>query len=223
MGPLVRSLVVVQDPATGAGLLPDLLDSMDMPAICVSAPVGGLDEAADAVAETDLLVLLGGPGSLVEGTHAWRKEIELVRSATARGTPVLGICFGAQLISVAMGGGVRRGQRRLGWYWTQSSSPDGNPAWSSGDRFYVNGDYAQPPSEADIWSRDADGVVAFACGSAVGVQCHPEVTPAMVHAWAGQMDIADPHALARSVADRAHDIAADARQLLSLVIRRPGT
>lgn len=213
----MRSLVVVQDTATGTGLLCEALADLGLPATCVVPATDGLD--ADAADDADLLVLLGGPGSLVDGASPWQGEVDLVRRAADRGTPVLGICFGAQLLSVALGGGVRRGRRRLGWHWTESS----HQAWESGERFYVNGDYAQPPSEAQVWSQDADGVLAFACGPAIGVQCHPEVTPAMVHAWADHLEIDDPHALARSVAERSQGTAAAARRLIALAHARRGT
>lgn len=214
----MKSLLVVQDPATGAGLFPEALACLGLPAVCLFPASEGQEPVGKTLDDVNLLVLLGGPGSLVDGHESWRWEIDLARNAMARGTPVLGVCFGAQLLSVALGGRVRRGPRRLGWYWTGSS----NPAWEPDERFYVNGDYAEPPSSVDIWSEDADGVLAFASGSAVGVQCHPEVTPRMIGAWADHMHIDDPEALARTTTLRAERTDAAARRLIALTVERLG-
>ena len=91
----------------GAGLVP-----------LISPPLGGDDDEADAVLDgVRGLVLTGGEdvdpacydapphprlGTLNPPRDRW--EIRLVRRARERGLPTLGICRGAQLVNVALGG-----------------------------------------------------------------------------------------------------------------------
>jgi len=67
----------------------------------------------------DGLVILGGPMS-VNDTHNHphlKTEVELVRRAIDRQTPILGICLGAQLIAKALGADVGRSpETEIGWY-----------------------------------------------------------------------------------------------------------
>jgi gamma-glutamyl-gamma-aminobutyrate hydrolase PuuD len=84
-------------------------------------PVGGDDEARAAVSALDGLVLSGGPDLDPKRygaephplTADWRPErdaweISLLEAALERDLPVLGICRGAQLINVALGGTLRQ-------------------------------------------------------------------------------------------------------------------
>src|SRR3954449_2315537 len=61
-------------------------------------------------ADYDALVVLGGGMNVRDASRLpWlRGEIELLREAIAAGTPVLGICLGAQLLAAAAGAEVRR-------------------------------------------------------------------------------------------------------------------
>ena len=56
------------------------------------------------------LVVLGGPEGAAddEAPEHLVRERDLLRSAVDMGLPVLGICFGAQLLAVALGGAVTR-------------------------------------------------------------------------------------------------------------------
>lgn len=62
--------------------------------------------------DVDGLISMGGPQNTDEvEQHDWMaKEIELIKQAHERGIAVLGICLGAQLIAVALGGKVERMQ-----------------------------------------------------------------------------------------------------------------
>ncbi|MEU1407459.1 type 1 glutamine amidotransferase [Streptomyces sp. NPDC005728] len=69
--------------------------------------------------EFDLVVALGAPWSVdhTDLIGPWiAPELTLLESAHARGIPVLGICFGGQALSTALGGRVERSPRfELGW------------------------------------------------------------------------------------------------------------
>jgi GMP synthase-like glutamine amidotransferase len=58
----------------------------------------------------DGLISMGGPQDTDEqDQHAWMPgEIDLIKQAHERGIPVLGVCLGAQLVAVALGGEVAR-------------------------------------------------------------------------------------------------------------------
>jgi GMP synthase-like glutamine amidotransferase len=65
------------------------------------------------------LILTGSEASVLE-RDAWvEDEVEFVREAVAHGYPILGSCYGHQLIALALGGPdrVRRSPRpEVGWY-----------------------------------------------------------------------------------------------------------
>jgi len=60
----------------------------------------------------DGLISMGGPQDTDQvDEHQWMAgEIELITQAHERSTPVLGVCLGAQLVAVALGGEVARMQ-----------------------------------------------------------------------------------------------------------------
>ncbi len=67
-------------------------------------PVDGLPSDAG-----EFLLIMGGPMS-VNDPDSWLKdELQFVRGALEQGIPVLGICFGAQLLAKAIGGCVQPG------------------------------------------------------------------------------------------------------------------
>lgn len=77
-----------------------------------------LGEALPAVADFDVLVIMGGPMSVNdEAEWPWLvPEKQLVRDTIAAGKPILGVCLGAQLIASALGKGVYRGkEKEIGW------------------------------------------------------------------------------------------------------------
>jgi GMP synthase (glutamine-hydrolysing) len=57
----------------------------------------------------DALLVMGGPMSVNDPDDWIRREREYIREVVARGTPVLGICLGSQLLAAAFGGRVAPG------------------------------------------------------------------------------------------------------------------
>jgi GMP synthase-like glutamine amidotransferase len=78
----------------------------------------------------DMIIIMGGPMSVNdEDRLPWLvQEKQFVRDAVVRGTPILGICLGAQLIASAMGARVYRNPvREIGWFPVRAvPSPSGN-------------------------------------------------------------------------------------------------
>jgi GMP synthase-like glutamine amidotransferase len=134
-------------------------------------------------AEYDAVVSLGSEWS-VYWEHVApevEREVTLLQQAVAAGRPVLGLCFGGQILAHALGASVHAAAApELGWHRVQSDVPDLIPEgpyvqWHS-DRFDV------PPGAREL-ARNAVGPQAYVLGSAVGLQFHPEATPEVVRRW----------------------------------------
>ena len=124
---------------------------------------------------------LGSPHSAVQGAPDWvAYEIAAMRRAVAAEVPVLGLCFGAQTLAIALGGAVEPSMEpELGWLRIDSyddSVPEG--PWAQ-----YHYEVVAPPPGARELARTAAGPAAFRAGPHLGVQFHPEVTPERMSEW----------------------------------------
>ncbi|MEM2786225.1 MAG: gamma-glutamyl-gamma-aminobutyrate hydrolase family protein, partial [Candidatus Nitrosotenuis sp.] len=63
------------------------------------------------------VLVLGAPESANDDLQYLRDEMELIRTATQKNIPTLGICLGSQLIAKAFGAQVYKGpQKEIGFY-----------------------------------------------------------------------------------------------------------
>lgn len=130
----------------------------------------------------DMVVLMGAPWSVYDPrVEGWVvPEVEFVRSQLRKGTPVLGICFGAQLVATALGAGVSRSDRpEYGWGFIESESP----AIAAGPWFQYHQDEFSLPEGATELAHNDSGLQAFTYGRNLSVQFHPEVTPSLIGSW----------------------------------------
>lgn len=132
----------------------------------------------------DLVVALGGAMSVNdEAELPWLlPEKRFVRSAIERGTPLLGICLGAQLIASAMGSRVFRAlHKEIGWFPIQAvESPPGPFRFpESMHAFHWHGETFDLPADAVHLARsEACEHQAFRIGRRVlALQFHLEATP----------------------------------------------
>ncbi len=95
--------------------------------------------------------------------------------------PVLGICFGAQALAKALGGEVSRAPR-IALEWTTLETHD-RELISPGPWLRWHEDVLTVPPGSRELARAGEVPLAFAHGSSVGVQFHPEVDAALAHAW----------------------------------------
>lgn len=167
------------------------------------------------------IVVLGARASAVgTGSQPWvADEVAYVRRAALSGVPVLGICFGAQVLSAALGGGVHRlDAPQVGWISVHTADPQALP---QGPWLSWHEDAVTPPPRSRVLAQDDVGVQAFAAGPHLGVQFHPEVTPAIVDGWieADRRGPADrgyePDALRAAGAEHAPAAARNALRLFS--------
>jgi GMP synthase-like glutamine amidotransferase len=171
--------------------------------------------------------VLGSEASVAIPEHDWiRPTVEWVRAADAAGTPVLGICFGAQVLAAALGGRVLRLPRpEIGWVQIESADPD---RVVSGPWLEWHEDALELPPLAYELARNAFGVQAFCHCRHLAVQFHPEVTAPIVTRWARGGEAAlrrndlDPWELVQATAEHAPAAAAGAMRLFDGFAARAG-
>ncbi len=130
----------------------------------------------------DLLVPMGSIRSLTDkdAIGSWiHTEIDLVRAAHDADMPVLGICFGNQIIADALGGAVELAPvTELGWIKIDDGDLP-NPV-GAGPWLEWHHDRIIPPPGAEILARTEHAVQLIRIGRTVGTQFHPEVDLAHV-------------------------------------------
>lgn len=137
-----------------------------------------------ALNDYDVVVPLGAPWGAWDDARigAWlRTEVAWLREAVAGGMPVLGICFGGQLVARAMGGSVAPAPKgEIGWtaIWTERPELVGPGPW-----FQFHYDRWQLPPGAVEIARNPVASQAFTIGRTLAVQFHPELDAAGLKGW----------------------------------------
>ncbi len=142
------------------------------------------DERTPDPADYDLLVALGSEAHAYDDVDTpWLgRELQLLRDASARGVPTLGICFGGQLLARALGGTAQTAPiTEIGWFEVRTSRPE---LVASGPWFQWHFDSFTAPPGAEVMATSDSGPQAFSLGRAIGLQFHPEVTGDIVAMWA---------------------------------------
>ncbi len=179
----MRVLVLANRDDPETGLIGDAL--VDRGATLHRVWRDDVDEPMPATDAHDLVLVLGSEWS-VHWEHlapAVEREAGFLRACVAASVPVLGLCYGSQILAHALGGAVEVApdDGEIGWYTVDSDVPEQIPPgpymqWHT-DRFSV------PPGAVEL-ARSPVGPQAYAYGSALAVQFHPEVTPQIVARWA---------------------------------------
>jgi GMP synthase (glutamine-hydrolysing) len=130
-------------------------------------------------------------GVLEEAEHPWMThERKIMQWALDTETPLLGLCFGSQLLASAAGGRVYKAETGE-FAWTKvkmtaeaASDPVIGALGDSADAFQFHYDTFDLPENA-VLLGDADGMVeAFRVGSSAwATQFHPEVGLSQQLAW----------------------------------------
>ena len=108
-------------------------------------------------------------------------EIAFTRRAIAGGVPVLGICFGGQVLATAIGGSVARApEAEIGWTTVDTSAPD---LIDPGPWFQWHIDRFEVPHGVQVLARTKHASQAFVYGRSLGLQFHPELTSAVLQTW----------------------------------------
>lgn len=182
-----REVVVVEhqedDPA---GLIGDWLDARAIGWTVVRPDDPEPDPAAPAA-----IISLGSSHSAYADAPEWiARHRRFLRGALAAETPVLGVCFGAQALSLAGGGAVTRAARpEVGWVDSESEQAELSGPWLA-----WHSDSITAPAAAVPLARSPDALQAFRLGRSLGIQFHPEVTPLIWSWWAeSEPDLALRH------------------------------
>ncbi len=163
-----------------------MFDGLDVELLDVPVHEGGTPDSLD---DADVWIVTGSPASVYDDLDWIRTAEELVREAHRTGTPLVGICFGHQLVAQALGGRVERAE--VGWglgaqvYDTIAPLP-WFPEGTGGVTVLAShqDQVVEAPSGATVWSTSAYCPVA---GMTIGdriwtLQGHPEFTPELVAA-----------------------------------------
>jgi GMP synthase (glutamine-hydrolysing) len=140
----------------------------------------------------DALAVFGGSMSSldVEGFPFLREERDLIRRAVEAELPVLGVCLGAQIAALALGGDVFLAPRRELGFLPLRPTEEGlaDPLLAvfgtEGPAFQWHEDaIAAPPDATLLATTEEGGVQAYRLGSLMAVQFHPEVTFGELESW----------------------------------------
>jgi GMP synthase-like glutamine amidotransferase len=108
-------------------------------------------------------------------------ELKMLRAAHDHQVPVLGICFGGQMLAAAHGGSVSRSAApEIGWVEVDS---DDESLVLSGLWFQWHYDQWQLPNAAQEVARNPSSSQAFVLGRNLAVQFHPEMTSEILASW----------------------------------------
>jgi GMP synthase-like glutamine amidotransferase len=138
------------------------------------------------------LCFMGGPMSVNDDLPWIPPVLELIRQAVSRDMPVIGHCLGGQLIAKALGGTVSRNPvKEIGWGKVQVSDTVPNPAaseWLGDTRifeaFHWHGEtFTIPPGANRLLQSAYCTNQAYVIGKTLGMQCHVEMTEAMIRLW----------------------------------------
>lgn len=178
----MKALVIRNSTGSGLGAFTELLKTHHGFEL-ETADAKTCDFSSVLSPDHDLVVVLGSPRGVYEAEeHPWiAAELEFIRSLLETKTPLIGICFGAQLIAACLGREVRKmvaGPIR-GWRRNDAAV---SGLWR-GPWFRWHGDRFDFPQGAEILASDGDLPQAFQVASAVAVQFHPEVDEDIIRDW----------------------------------------
>jgi len=174
-------------PQEGPGYLAEFLDEQKIPWQLIAIDAGAaVPSGVDAFAG---LVFMGGPMSVNDDLPWIPPVLALIRDAVAGDIPVLGHCLGGQLISRALGGTVSRNPvKEIGWGEVTVADNDSARSWFGAARhfnaFHWHGEtFSLPRDATHLLSSAYCANQAWAIGKHLALQCHVEMTDAMIVSW----------------------------------------
>jgi len=175
----LKALIVQHEEPSPPGLLGEWLDRHDAEVDILHID---LDEVVPDPREFQLIAYLGSEFAAFDDSVPFvQRESELIRQAAKHDVPMLGLCFGGQLMARALGGESFRSEHpEIGWLRVRTKDAE---LISEGPWFEWHFDsFTLPPGARLLADSDA-GPQAYVVGRSLGLQFHPEVTPEIVESW----------------------------------------
>jgi GMP synthase-like glutamine amidotransferase len=178
-----------------------------------------IDDREVDPARYDLIVSLGAECAAFDDSMPFVPlEARLMRRAIDADVPVLGLCFGGQMLARVLGGEVFRSTRsEIGWLPVRTEEPG---FVAEGPWFQWHFDAFTLPPGATLIADSEVGPQAFVAGRNLGLQFHPEVTTEIMDRWVRvyrhelDADGVDPDALLAETKRRAPESRRMSWQLL---------
>ena len=221
-GERLRALVIEHEQSAPSGYLGEWLEhrGADQELYRITSEQRALDAR-----DYGLIVSLGSESAAYDDATPWLgEEKRLLLQATAEGVPVLGICFGSQLLARVLGGESLPAERaEIGWRSVHSQDTTLIP---EGPWFQWHFDTFKMPPGARLLADNAAGPQAYVLGPNVGLQFHPEVTPQIIETWVQtgghelDRERIDPDQLLAETHDRAGAMRAAAWELFDSLLAR---
>lgn len=176
---LLRALILQHEEPTPPGHVTEWLASHDADVEMFRIDID--DREVDPTGY-DLIVSLGSEFAAFDDSKPFvPREARLMRTAIDADVPVLGLCFGGQMLARVLGGEVFRGTKsEIGWLPVKSDDPELVP---DGPWFQWHFDSFTVPPGATLVAESDVGPQAFVAGRSLGLQFHPEVTTEIMDEW----------------------------------------
>ena len=205
---LQKAIAIVHQENDVLGYLPTVLADLG-----VELEVIAVTDELPSVNDADLFFVMGSPESAHDESLPWlNKEIKWLEGVLAANKPMMGICFGSQIIARALGGkALPLDQPEIGFI-TVNSVDD---TWQHpGPWLDFHFDTFQLPSHAELLGVTDVAPQCYRRGNCWAVQFHPEIDVEMFDAWitywkkssSGQQFLRDS---SKTVADLRMQIAAN--------------
>jgi len=175
----------------GPGYFATFLDQHSIPWQLIK--VDGGAPIPDSIEPYSGICLMGGTISVNDPLPWIEQSCRMIREAVARSVPVIGHCLGGQLMSKALGGQVTKNPvKEIGWGTAQVERNAEADRWFADSIdttrtttvFQWHGEtFSIPPGATRVLSNPFCANQMFVLGPHLGMQCHVEMTEAMIETW----------------------------------------
>jgi GMP synthase (glutamine-hydrolysing) len=175
----MRLLVVEHERDAPSGLLGSWAAARGLP-VTTLRPMAG-QPLPRSFRPGDAVAVLGSEQTAFDDSTPWlADELAFVRAALDGSVPVLGVCFGGQVLARVLGARVYRlDVPEIGWVSVTSKQDElADGPWLAWHR-----DGFELPAGSRELATGVASLQAFSVGPHVGLQFHPEVTRPIVQAW----------------------------------------
>jgi len=183
----MRALAIVHQADAGPGVFADAIRGRGFE-LDEWNPIDG--QPRPDLSRYDAALTFGGAINVEDGLPSLREEKRALAELLDRGTPLLAVCLGAELLAEAAGGDVQRSTRpEIGWHTVELTEAAGaDPVLAALPRTFEafqwhSFEFGLPPGTAEL-ARSEVCSQAFRLGDAAwAIQFHAEVTLTDAERW----------------------------------------